>query len=135
MQNGKVIDTPKVNIGGKQFDSITDDYCDLSKEAFGDVKDYQKKGGMKQMSKAFSKGMTLVMSLWDDHDVNMLWLDSDYPVDAPADKPGVSRGSCSKDSGKPSDVEKNHPNAHVTYGGIMYGDIGSTLAGTAEYIQ
>ena len=22
--------------------------------------------------------MVLVMSLWDDHDVNMLWLDSDY---------------------------------------------------------
>ena len=27
------------------------------------------------------RGHVLVMSLWDDHDVNMLWLDSDYPLD------------------------------------------------------
>ena len=27
------------------------------------------------------RGMVLVMSLWDDHDANMLWLDSDYPLD------------------------------------------------------
>ena len=24
--------------------------------------------------------MVLVMSLWDDHEVNMLWLDSTYPA-------------------------------------------------------
>ena len=27
--------------------------------------------------------MVLVMSLWDDHDVHMLWLDSDYPPTKP----------------------------------------------------
>lgn len=136
VQNGKVIETPKIQVGDKEFDSITDEFCDAAKDAFGDQKDYQKKGGMKQMSKAFEKGMTLVMSLWDDHDVNMLWLDSQYPTDKPASTPGVMRGSCSVDSGKPSDVEKNNADAHVTYGSIMYGTIGSTMAGTAtEYTQ
>merc|ERR1719334_1350909 len=27
------------------------------------------------------RGHVLVMSMWDDHDANMLWLDSDYPLD------------------------------------------------------
>jgi cellulose 1,4-beta-cellobiosidase len=35
------------------------------------------------------RGMVLVLSLWDDHDVNMLWLDSDYPLDKPNTEPGV----------------------------------------------
>ena len=30
---------------------------------------------------AMGRGMVLVMSLWDDHDANMLWLDSNYPLD------------------------------------------------------
>ena len=33
----------------------------------------------------------LVMSIWDDHDVNMLWLDSIYPVNGT--KPGDARGT------------------------------------------
>ena len=36
-------------------------------------------------------GMVLVMSLWDDHSVNMLWLDSDYPLDEDPSQPGISR--------------------------------------------
>merc|ERR1712137_1162192 len=28
------------------------------------------------------KGVVLVMSLWDDHYANMLWLDSTFPVDS-----------------------------------------------------
>jgi len=34
-------------------------------------------------------GMVLVMSLWDDHEAYMLWLDSDYPLDFPREKLGV----------------------------------------------
>jgi len=54
--------------------------------------------------------MTLVMSLWDDHAVDMLWLDSIYP---PTDegKPGAARGRCSTDSGKPE--ERQFPNSKV----------------------
>merc|ERR1711977_792145 len=71
-------------------------------------------------------GMVLVLSLWDDHDVSMLWLDSDFPTDQDPSTPGVARGTCSKDSGKPSDVENNHPDASVTFSNIRYGEIGST---------
>lgn len=53
------------------------------------------------MGEAFKRGMVLVMSLWDDHDANMLWLDGDYPLNRDPKDPGVKRGPCSRDSGKP----------------------------------
>lgn len=126
MQNGKTIETPKVTINGTDHDSITDEFCDAVKDHFGDTNDFKIKGGMKQMSKALNGGMVLVLSIWDDHAVNMLWLDSDYPTDADPSKPGVSRGTCSKDSGKPEDVESQHPDAHVIFSNIKFGDIDST---------
>jgi cellulose 1,4-beta-cellobiosidase len=43
----------------------------------------------------------------------MLWLDSVVPADG--SKPGSHRGTCSLDSGKPEDVEKNHPDATVVF--------------------
>ena len=45
--------------------------------------DFKDKGGIKLMGEAMGRGMALVMSMWDDHDVNMLWLDSTYPVPDP----------------------------------------------------
>jgi cellulose 1,4-beta-cellobiosidase len=55
------------------------------------------------------------MSLWDDHDVNMLWLDSTYPPTTAVPPPaGAARGPCSPTSGKPSDVEKDYPSSYVT---------------------
>jgi len=81
------------------------------------------------MSKSLSSGMTLVMSIWDDHDVNMLWLDSQYPTDVPADTPMVQRGPCSTSSGKPEDVEKNNADSRVTFSKIRTGELGSTFPG------
>jgi hypothetical protein len=52
-------------------------------------------------------GMVLVLSVWDDYDVSMLWLDSDYPTTASPSAAGVNRGPCSTSSGKPSDVESS----------------------------
>ena len=63
------------------------------------------------MGDAFQKGMVLVLSLWDDYAVNMLWLDSDYPTTSPATQPGIARGNCSTTSGVPADVESQSPNA------------------------
>ena len=40
-----------------------------------------------------ARGMVLVMSLWDDHAVRMLWLDSTYPVNGT--QPGSALSSCS----------------------------------------
>ena len=85
------------------------------------------------MGKAFESGAVLVMSLWDDHEANMLWLDSDYPTDKDPSTPGVARGTCSKDSGKPDDVENQYPNAYVAFSDIKYGAIGSTYSATAEF--
>ena len=81
---------------------------------------------MSEVGEAFDKGMVLVMSLWDDISVYMLWLDSDYPTDQPSTKPGVARGSCPASSGRPSQVESQYPSAHVKFSNIKIGSIGST---------
>jgi len=108
----------------KQVDSITDDMCKDVKEVFGDQNDYEAKGGMKVMSDSLGRGMVLVMSLWDDHAAQMLWLDSTYPANST--HAGALRGPCSIDSGKPDDVEHNSPNSYVKYSNIKVGDINST---------
>ena len=126
VQNGKVIQSNAVTVGGKQYNSITDDFCNAQKEEFQDPNDYEKRGGHKSLGQALDKGMVLALSLWDDHAVNMLWLDSNYPPNKPATTPGVARGTCSINSGKPADVEKEHPDAYVIYSNIKIGEIGST---------
>ncbi|TRY69219.1 hypothetical protein TCAL_13113, partial [Tigriopus californicus] len=125
VQNGQVIENSKVNFDGvSDYDSITDDFCTDIKDLFGDVNDHQKKGGLKTMGEALKRGMVLVMSLWDDHEAFMLWLDSNYPEDGSG--PGVERGPCPTSSGRPEDVESNQPEATVKFSNIRYGDIDST---------
>ena len=71
-----------------------------------------------------SKGMVLVMSIWDDHAENMLWLDSNDPKDKTTI--GGPRGSCPITSGVPKDVESQHPDAKVVFSNIKIGEINST---------
>jgi len=124
-QGDVVIETPKMAVGGKgSYDSLSTDYCSAWANYTDDRTNFIDKGGMDSMEDAFDKGMVLVMSIWDDHDVNMLWLDSTYPTDGK--QPGSARGSCSIDSGVPSKVEKDSPNSHVTFSNIRFGEIGST---------
>lgn len=78
------------------------------------------------MGESLDRGMVLVMSMWDDHEANMLWLDSDYPLNVDPSKPGVHRGTCSRDSGKPDDVENNFPNSSVKYFNVKVGPINTT---------
>jgi cellulose 1,4-beta-cellobiosidase len=128
VQDGVVIQNSKVNIPGMDaFDSVTDEFCNAQKTTFGDTNRFEQLGGLKVMGDSFQKGMVLVMSLWDDHEAHMLWLDSDYPTDADPSQPGISRGACPTDSGDPVDVETNSPNASVTFSNIKYGPIGSTF--------
>ena len=126
VQNGRVIKSNNVMVGGKSYNSITDDFCNAQKQAFGDPNDYEKRGGNKVMGGSLESGMVLVLSLWDDHAVHMLWLDSTYPPDKSPTAPGVARGTCSTSSGDPADVESQHPNAYVTYSNIKYGELDST---------
>jgi cellulose 1,4-beta-cellobiosidase len=82
------------NIPGldKPINSITDDMCGKVKTIFEDKNDHQKKGGLKTMGESMKAGMVLVMSLWDDHAANMIWLDA---VDPPGKTgPGGPRGTC-----------------------------------------
>ena len=128
VQNGVVFQNSASDVAGVSGNSITADYCKAQKSVFGDNDSFDAKGGLKAMGEAFKAGMTLVLSIWDDYAVNMLWLDSTYPTDKSADTPGVGRGTCATDSGKPEDVETNSPDATVIYSNIKFGPIGSTFA-------
>ncbi|EJD00164.1 uncharacterized protein FOMMEDRAFT_136243 [Fomitiporia mediterranea MF3/22] len=129
VQNGRVIQNSKVNIPGMEaYDSITDDFCNAQKRTFGDNNSFESMGGLNTMGEAFDHGMVLVMSVWDDHAVNMLWLDSNYPTDAPATQPGIARGNCPTSSGQPTQVESQSPGSSVTFSNIKFGPIGSTFA-------
>ena len=128
VQNNKVIPNSYTDIAGTSGNSITTAYCNAQKTAFGDTNDFSSKGGLVQMGAALSQGMVLVMSLWDDHYADMLWLDSTYPTNGTS--PGDFRGSCATTSGVPTDVESNAPNSNVIYSNIKFGPINSTFTGT-----
>nr|BAF57344.1 putative glycosyl hydrolase family7 [uncultured symbiotic protist of Hodotermopsis sjoestedti] len=126
VQGGKTIENTVVKISGiDEVDSITDEFCNQQKQAFGDTNDFEKKGGLSGLGKAFDYGVVLVLSLWDDHDVNMLWLDSVYPTN-PAGKAGADRGPCATSSGDPKEVEDKYASASVTFSDIKFGPIDST---------
>eukprot|EP01087_Luapelamoeba_hula_P023285 TRINITY_DN852_c0_g1_i1.p1 TRINITY_DN852_c0_g1~~TRINITY_DN852_c0_g1_i1.p1 ORF type:complete len:476 (+),score=68.86 TRINITY_DN852_c0_g1_i1:52-1428(+) len=127
VQNGRMIPNSLSVVGGvTPTRNITDNMCVQSKKAFGDYNDFTSKGGLVQTGKALARGMVLVMSLWDDYTAHMLWLDSAYPADKSPSTPGVGRGTCSTSSGVPADVERDSPNATVSFSNIRFGPIGST---------
>ena len=128
VQNGVIIPNSESRIPGVVGNSITEQWCKARTTAFEDTDDsFHRQGGMAQMSKALAKPMVLVMSIWDDHNSNMLWLDSAFPVDST--KPGKERGACATSSGKPSDLESQVPNSNVAFSNIRFGPINSTVAG------
>lgn len=121
VQNGKVIAQPEPTIPGMTGNSITQEWCDRQQEIFDEkVYPFNTHGGMASMGRGINMGMVLVMSLWDDHYANMLWLDSSYPTNEDPEKPGVARGSCPTSSGVPADVEAESPDATVTFSNSMF---------------
>ena len=129
VQNGQVHAHPQSDVPslGGQYNSLTDEMCDAMKGAFGDVNDHKKKGGLKKMGESMANGHVLVMSIWDDHEADMLWLDSTSPATKTGKASGGPRGTCATSSGRPSDVESQHPHAHVTFSDIKFGEICSTF--------
>jgi len=127
VQGGKVIANSESTVDGNPGNELNADFCEKQKLAFGDDDIFKNKGGFDQFTKAVSGGMVLVMSLWDDHYANMLWLDSTYPTDASADTPGKGRGSCDTSSGKPEEVEAKQASDQVQFSNIKFGPIGSTF--------
>jgi len=129
VQDGRIIHSPPSTIlpQNKNSDSITDEFCEAKKDLFGDVDDFQAKGGNPQMGKSLDRGQVLAISLWDDVEVNMLWLDSAYPLDKPITAPGVKRGNCpGGESSTPTYVRNNYPDAYVLFANAAIGEIGST---------
>ncbi|EMC99908.1 carbohydrate-binding module family 1 protein [Baudoinia panamericana UAMH 10762] len=129
VQNGKVISNSASDVAGVSGNSITDSFCAAQKTAFNDTNEFAAKGGLAAMGAAFDRGMELVISIWDDYAVDMLWLDSDYPTTADPGAPGVARGTCATTSGVPSDVESQQANAKVIFSNIKVGTLCSTFSG------
>uniref|UniRef100_A0A6B2L439 cellulose 1,4-beta-cellobiosidase (non-reducing end) n=1 Tax=Arcella intermedia TaxID=1963864 RepID=A0A6B2L439_9EUKA len=126
-QNGRTIPNSAANFTGMApYSSISTAFCEDQKKLFGDPDDFARKGGLAAVGEQLDRGMVLVMSLWDDHEVYMLWLDSDYPTTKDPSTPGVPRGPCPTSSGRPSDVESKYPNSNVVFSNIKFGTIGST---------
>jgi len=140
VQDGRVIPNSAATIlGPNAGNSITDDFCSKQKAKFGDLNDFQAKGSLKAMGEALERGMVLVLSLWDDTDVSMLWLDSAYPTDEPARKPGVLRGPCpGGEASTPKYLRATEPESHVAFSGIKFGAINSTFGSgrrmAAQYV-
>ncbi|KUI69789.1 putative 1,4-beta-D-glucan cellobiohydrolase B [Cytospora mali] len=127
VQDGVVIGNAESDMSGVSGNSITTDYCTAEMAATNATNYFEQKGGFNSMSTAMESGMVLVMSLWDDHYANMLWLDStSYPVDATG--AGTARGTCATSSGAPTDVESTDADSYVIYSNIKIGDIGTTFA-------
>jgi len=129
VQNGNIIGSPSSTIlGPLDSDSITDDFCAAKKDLFGNVNDFQEKGGNANMGRSLDRGQVLALSLWDDVEVNMLWLDSAYPLDEPEDAPGVKRGECPGGvESTPTYLRENFPDSYVTFQNVAIGEIGSTV--------
>merc|ERR1711862_909052 len=129
-QNGKTVEHPMYSVNGNKHNTITDSYCEDWVAETQDGTNFEEKGGMGAVDTIFEKGAVLVMSFWDDHYANMLWLDAKYPVDADCDTtPGACRGTCSTSSGVPADIEKNAGDSKVKFSDIRYGPLGSTTGG------
>lgn len=126
VQNGKVIPHPTASNIGKStnFSSVTDAFCKAKAAAYTDNDNFETFGGLKRMGDVLAGGVVLVLSEWVDYAVHMLWLDSDYPTDAPPSQPGVPRGSCATSSGDPADVIKNNPDSTVQFSKISLGPVG-----------
>ena len=129
VQEGKVIHSPPSTIlGPKDSDSITDEFCTAKKDLFGDINDYDLKGGNKGMGDSLDRGQVLAISLWDDVEVNMLWLDSAYPLDKPVTDPGVKRGECpGGTSSTPTYLRDTYPDGYAIFQNAAIGEIGSTV--------
>jgi len=129
VQDGHVVPNSNATIlGSEAGDSVTDSFCSAQKSAFDDLDDTAAKGGLRQMGKALGRGMTLVLSLWDDSAVNMLWLDSKYPATADPATPGVVRGPCpGGESSTPAYIRQHFADASVKFTNLAVGEIGSTV--------
>merc|ERR1712045_463334 len=85
-------------------------------------------GGSAAMGESLDRGHVMAISLWDDVEVNMLWLDSAYPLNKPATDPGVQRGDCPGGvESTPTYLRRTYPEGWVSFQNAFVGPIGSFL--------
>lgn len=76
VQDGVVIQNSFTDMTGiTPTNEITDAFCTQQKAATNNTDQFEVLGGLTKMGKDLETGMVLVMSLWDDYAVDMLWLD------------------------------------------------------------
>lgn len=105
---------------------ITASFCRQQKAAFGEQDTFNKWGGMSGISSAMKRGMVLAFAITEDQERHMLWLDSNWPVDANPTTPGVARGSCTTDSGHPQELL--YFRGQASFGNVTVGGIGRAEA-------
>ncbi|KAJ7842414.1 cellulase [Mycena leptocephala] len=132
VQGGQVIQNSFTAVPGitPAKNSVSDAFC--TQTATGDVNSFAARGGLATMGASLKKGMVLALSLWDDHEAGMLWLDSNFPLNASVTAPGVARGPCSTTSGDPKTVEATEASNSVTFSDIRTGPIGSTFSASGS---
>jgi len=114
--------------------SSNDDICWSQNQRFGDYNHFQHHGGHKEMGESLKRGHVLAISLWDDVDVSMMWLDSCWPR-SPVDckRAGVSRGPCEGgEKSTPTYVRKTYPDNVVKYWDFKVGCLGCTTKGVEK---
>jgi cellulose 1,4-beta-cellobiosidase len=125
IQDNKTFYNPTPSYGN--YTAISEEMCKVQMNNFTDRYDvFTGKGGVAGMGEAMANEMALVFSLWDDHEVGMIWLDAQDPYPVPAGKAGALRGTCNQTSGNYTNLEKYHADAYVLYSDVRYGEIGST---------
>merc|ERR1712023_154124 len=111
-QDGKKIDQPDYGMGSGN--AMAEDFCQKLVDKYGEKSYFQDNGGLKQFGKAVKRGMTFVVSFWDDMATNMNWLDTG------------ARGTCDPDDGDPKNLREKHPDASFGVRHMRWGPIGST---------
>jgi cellulose 1,4-beta-cellobiosidase len=134
VQDNKTVENPQPIYSANPDDkAISDQFCAVQMTNFSDRLDvFKAKGGIAGMGKAIGRGMSLVISLWDDHEVGMIWLDATDPFTPDPSGPGgypwgALRGTCNQTSGNYSIVEKLHGDSYGLFSDFRYGEIGTTL--------
>jgi len=105
VQGGKVIQNPQA-VSGKG-NSVTEAFC-------GPSNAFAIRGGMKAMGESLSRGMVLVISIWNDPGGFMSWLD------------GGNNGPCDATEGDPKNIKAKVPDTSVVFSNIRWGEIGTT---------
>jgi hypothetical protein len=111
----------------KQYNSVCDEFCVVQKKAFDENHSFTEYRGFRQLGASLNKGHVLVLSLWDGHDVNMLWRNS---VDATnSNKEGSDPGPWESSSGAPIYPRNNGKRSAIDLCGFLHVRIGPSVSG------